>query len=148
MERVLTRICEELNNWFTHEYMTGEFAIENGSIALPDIVEGQYFRIAGSALNDGVYRYPAYGLQDETFSGSVWAMRVPLAVLDVAAEIEAAEGAAEIAGSAGGSSPYSSESFNGYSYSRATNKDGTPMSAVDAAWAGGLRKLRPWRKMP
>lgn len=147
MEKVLTRICEELNNWFTHEFLTGDFTIENGSIALPDVLDGQYVRIVGSALNDGVYRYPVYGLTDETFNGSVWLMRVPLVVLDVAAEIEAAEGALD-SGSGGGSSPYSSESFNGYSYSRATNKDGTPMSEVDAAWASGLRRLRPWRKMP
>ena len=145
MERVLTRVCAELHNWFAHDYIKSDFTIADGTIALPDALDGQYIRIVGSALNDGVYKYPCYGLADETFTGAIGLMRIPLVVLDVVAEIEAVEGAA---GSSGGSSPYSSESFNGYSYSRAANSDGTPMSAEDAAWAAGLRRLRPWWKMP
>jgi hypothetical protein len=147
MERILTHICEELNNWFTHDYIAGDFTITDGTIALPDLKEGQYFRINGSALNDGVYRYPAYGLQDETFRGFIGVMYIPPVVLDVAAELESAESAAAESG-AGVLSPFSSESFNGYSYTRGTNKDGTPMTAMDAAWANALRKLRPWRKLP
>lgn len=153
MEKVLTDICEELHNWFTpnrkHRY-DGVFLIENGSIVLPDsvsILSNQYFRIVGSALNDGVYRYPAYGLQDELFTGSIWAMSIPPLVLEIAAEIESAEGDS---GSVGGGSfsPYSSESFNGYSYSKATSSDGTPMSVADMAWSKAMKKLNRWRKMP
>lgn len=145
MERVLTQICAELHNWFCAEQRYAEYTISDGKFtALPDMVEGQYFRVVGSALNDGVYRHPAYGLQDETFDGSVWVMRIPPIVQDIAVELEQAVSD----GAAGGSSPYTSESFNGYSYTRSANADGTPMTAYDAAWAAAKRKLRPWRKMP
>lgn len=150
MERVLTHICKQLNNWdFDHRanVLRGEFTIEDGTIVLPNIIEGQYFRIIGSAIQDGVYRYPAYGLTDETFRGSIWVMNVPPSVIDVAAEIEDAEAAGEASG-AGVLSPFASESFNGYSYSRGTNKDGTPMTALDAAWASAWRKLKPYKKLP
>lgn len=150
MERVLTHICKQLNNWdFDRraDVLRGEFTIEDGTIVLPNIIEGQYFRIVGSAIQDGVYCYPAYGLTDETFHGSVWIMYVPPSVIDVAAEVESAEAAAEALG-VGAFSPFSSESFNGYSYSRGVNKDGTPLTALDAAWAGAWRKLRPYKKLP
>ena len=33
------------------------YTIKDGSIALPFLVYGQYFRIVGSVFNDGVYEY-------------------------------------------------------------------------------------------
>ena len=154
MERILTDICEELNNWFTPDRSnrySGTYTITGGAIVLPDNVTlqpGQRMRIVGSVFNDGVHVYPAYDLIDETFDGSVWAMRVPVSVLGVAAELQAvADGTS--AGS--GSSPYASESLTagGYSYTRATNADGTPLDSYGAAWASAMRKLgRRWRKMP
>lgn len=115
------------------------YTIEDGALELPFLVPGQYFRIVGSALNDGVYRYPAYGLQDETFDGAVWGMRVPLAVLTIAAEIDAFNASAS-----GSVSPYTSESFGGYSYTRATDSNG-----VAAGWETQFAtRLNPWRKLP
>ena len=86
---MLTELCGHLRNWFDRERYAGTFTVENGSIALPFLREGQYFRILGSTYNDGVHQYPAYGLTDEAFDGAVWALAIPPSVLALDAEIEA-----------------------------------------------------------
>ena len=117
---MLTELCAELKNYFLRDREAdihyGEYTISGGSIDLPFLLDGQYFRIVGSVLNDGVYQYPAAGLTDEEFSGAVWAMAVPPAVIALAADIEAwnEKNAEALA------SPYTSESFGGYSYTKAS----------------------------
>lgn len=117
---MLTELCAELKNYFLRDELKdihhGDYTISGGSVDLPFLIPGQYFRIVGSVLNDGVYQYPASGLSDETFSGAVWAMAVPPAVVALAAEIEAWNAKNEETLS----SPYVSESFGGYSYTKAT----------------------------
>ena len=84
--------------------------------------DGQYYRIVGSALNDGVYKHGTddTDLVDEEFFGAVWAMRVPRDFVALCEEIQAwdAQNGEALSG------PYSSESFGGYSYSKATGSDG------------------------
>lgn len=121
---MLEELCAEVKNYFLanreNDIHDGEYTISNGSIDFPFLKNGQYFRIVGSVLNDGVYQYPTYNLNDETFSGAVWAMSVPRAFVELAAEIEDwAETHATAL-----SSPYTSESFGGYSYSKSTGKNG------------------------
>lgn len=142
MERDITDICSELNNWFSDrdERHAGEYTIENGTIALPFLRDGQFFRIVGSIFNDGVHVYPAYDLADETFSGSIWGMRIPPLVVELAADIGRYKGAYE----ADGSSPYVSESFGGYSYTRPTNSKGQVASWQDVF----AKRLNRWRKLP
>lgn len=117
---MLTELCAELKNYFLRDREAdihyGEYTISGGSIDLPFLLDGQYFRIVGSVLNDGVYQYPASGLTDEEFTGAVWAMAVPPSVVALAADIEAwnAKNAETLA------SPYTSESFGGYSYTKAS----------------------------
>ena len=117
---MLTELCAELKNYFLRDREAdihyGEYTISGGNIDLPFLLNGQYFRIVGSVLNDGVYQYPADGLADEVFTGAVWAMAVPPAVVALAADIEAwnEKNAEALA------SPYTSESFGGYSYSKAS----------------------------
>lgn len=137
---MLTELCGHLRNWFDRERYAGTFTVENGSIALPFLHEGQYFRIIGSTFNDGVHQYPAYGLTDETFDGAVWALAIPPSVLALDAEIEAWQAKNGDAST----SPYSSESFGGYSYSRAT--DAATGGAV--TWQSAFRsRLNQWRKL-
>lgn len=117
---MLTELCAELKNYFLRDrdkdIHYGLYKISDGSIDLPFLLDGQYFRIVGSVLNDGVYQYPASALADEEFSGAVWAMAVPPSVIALSAEIDAwNEKNAEAL-----SSPYTSESFGGYSYTKAT----------------------------
>ena len=98
---------------------SGTFTIEGGVITLPFLLTNQYFRIVGSVFNDGLHQYPAIDLTDETFTGSVWALAVPKAVIDLADEIQKwQEKNADAL-----SSPYSSESFGGYSYSKTTDAE-------------------------
>lgn len=71
---MIDAICAHLHNYFTEEedIHRGTWVIENGEIDLSDILlNGQYFRIVGSALNDGVYQYPvtAAGGEESLISG-------------------------------------------------------------------------------
>lgn len=51
-------LMRECRNWFvtSNGVHLGEFSIKGGSIVLPFLRAGQYFRIVGSVLNDGVYQ--------------------------------------------------------------------------------------------
>ena len=138
---MLTELLAEIRNYFEvpNGRHFGKFEISGGSIAPLDFLqEGQYFRIVGSVFNDGVYQYPATSLTDEVFDGAVWSMAVPPAVIDLAAEIE------EYNKSAGKPSVYNSESYpNGYSYTRATDASGVPLSWQKAFSS----RLSKWRKL-
>lgn len=149
--RILTELCQELRNWFDRNQPKyyGDFTIEDGVLVLSgdmSLKEGQYFRIIGSVYNDGVHQYGVYGdaLEDETFTGAVWAMAIPHPVLSLAKDIEAWQEKYENLDSAA-MSPFVSESFGGYSYSKpqATAKQGT-MSNWRAIFAGRLNR---WRKI-
>ncbi len=134
---MLEQVLRHLKNWFEVNIFAGSFSIKNGTLEQSGLADGQYFRILGSVFNDGVYRYPAQGLTDESFSGTVWAMAVPKAVVDLAKEIE------QWQEKSGDPSPYNSESFGGYSYSRATNARGTAVGWEDVFGA----RLNKWRKI-
>ena len=139
---MLEQVLMHLKNWFLvpggiHE---GTYTIEDGGIALPFLANGQYFRICGSVFNDGLHQYPAGDLKTETFTGTVWALAVPQAVIELSAEIE--EWQTKNGEAASGI--YQSESFGGYSYSKAT--DSASGSAV--TWQSAFRsRLSAWRKL-
>ena len=134
----LTNLCAEIRNYFETEKHFGTFTISDGSISPSDFLQdGQYFRIVGSVFNDGVYRYPAHDLVDETFKGAVWAMNVPPAVVELAAEIEEYNKS-----DAGKPSSYISENFGGYIYTKATDVNGLPVG-----WKSVFKtELNRWRK--
>lgn len=144
---MLTEVCNFIHNYFEYERNSGEYTIENGMIDLDEIVRiGQRFRIVGSAMNDGIYTYRAEGiydddnkipatLDDETFTGCIVSMSVPKAVLQIVSEIVDWI----TANKAVLDSPYVSESFGGYSYTKAS---GTGSSA---ALSGSGRPLT-WRE--
>lgn len=138
---MLEQVLRHLNNWFLVEIHEGTFTVENGSITLPFLLTNQYFRIVGSVFNDGLHQYPAADLTDETFTGTVWALAVPKAVVSLAKDIAAWE---EKNGEAV-ASPYQSESFGGYSYAkRSAGSD----SGVVNGWQDAFRgRLNDWRKL-
>ena len=138
---ILTEICAELRNYFEvpNGRHFGKFTISGGSIApLGFLQEGQYFRIVGSVFNDGVYQYPATSLTDEVFEGAVWAMAVPPTLVALAAEIKAYNES-----DSGKPSPFTSESFGGYSYTKATDENGAPIGWQKAF----ASRLNRWRKL-
>lgn len=121
MEQTLTELCAGIRNYFTKIKHFGTFEISSGSIQSLDFLkDGQYFRIVGSTFNDGVYQYPVSDLTDESFTGAIWAMAVPPDVIALAEEIKKFNES-----DAAKPSAYISESFGGYSYSKATNSRGT-----------------------
>lgn len=137
----LTELCRELKNWFEKDKIFDTFTIEGGSLDLPKAQVGQYFRIVGSVFNDGVYKYPATELTDETFDGAIWLMAVPKEVIDKVDEMTQWEtdNAQAI------NSPYTSESFGGYSYSKSSG-DGS--GASSASWQGHFASwLNKYRKI-
>ena len=138
---MLEQVLRHLNNWFLVEIHEGTFTVENGSIALPFLLTNQYFRIVGSVFSDGLHQYPAVDLTDETFTGAVWALAVPKAVIDLSVEIEAWQ---EKNGEAA-ASPYQSESFGGYSYTkRSAGNDSGTLNGWQDAFRG---RLNDWRKL-
>lgn len=138
---MLEQVLRHLNNWFLVEIHEGTFTVENGSIALPFLLTNQYFRIVGSVFNDGLHQYPATDLTDETFIGTVWALAVPKAVVTLSEDIAAWE---EKNGESV-ASPYQSESFGGYSYTkRSAGSDGSTLNGWQDAFRG---RLNDWRKL-
>lgn len=138
---MLEQVLRHLNNWFLEEIHEGTFTVENGSITLPFLLTNQYFRICGSVVNDGLHKYPAVDLTDETFTGTVWALAVPKAVVALAEDIAAWE---EKNGEAV-ASPYQSESFGGYSYTkRSAGSDSGTLNGWQDAFRG---RLNDWRKL-
>lgn len=140
LEQVLTYI----HNWFPVEAIVKVWQIEGGTIELPHLQEGQYFRIVGSVFNDGLHQYPAADLKDETFRGGIWSLAVPPAVVKLAQEIQEWE---ETNGEAA-SGPFASESFGGYSY---TLNGETASGGSDDPASGWQRVFRsrliPYRKL-
>lgn len=140
---MLTEICQEIRNWFDRVRISGTFTISGGSINIPQALEGQYFRIIGSVFNDGVHKYPATDLKDETFKGAVWLLAIPTDLEALSNEIETwlADNSAVI------TSPYSSESFGGYSYTKASANRGDS-SADGLSWQTMFgSRLNRWRKI-
>lgn len=130
---MLSRVCRYLKNYFV-KTTTG-----NGDVTVADnkvffngseieMNEGQYFALAGLNYVYGVY---AYGdeLEDSTFEGAVWIMQVPKDVLDVVERMAAWEEANGGVDSEA-MSPFQSESFGGYSYSKASGGSGKVGSSV------------------
>ena len=146
---MLTELCQELRNWFDrdHDKWIGEITISGGNLTADgeeiELLEGQHFRIIGSLLNDGVYKYPAE-LNDETFDGAVWSMAIPPSVVELADRISQwlEDNAAQI------NSPYQSESFGGYSYLLKSGSGSGSGSGAGLNWRNHFADdLNRWRKL-
>lgn len=150
---MLQQICEYIHNFFIKEPHVGTYQIVDGMISLPFLKEGQRFWITNSDLNDGVYTYHegmitndddtvVVGLSDEDFSGTICAMAVPPAVIALSGEIRLwVEKYGAII-----NSPYQSESFNGYTYTKASGSGAD--GAGGPSWQSVFgSRLNAWRKV-
>ena len=139
---MLEQVLMNIRNWFPVKggIHSGTFTIKDGGVTLPFLADGQYFRICGSVFNDGLHQYNVLDLIDETFNGTIWALAIPKAVIELATEIEAWQkknGDASV-------SPYQSESFGGYQYSKATDS----ASGGAVTWQSAFRsRLNNYRKL-
>lgn len=146
---MLNELCLELKNWFDREQpkLFGNFTISNNQLdkKVTDILQqNQYFRIIGSVFNDGVYCFNSeLKLTDESFYGAIWLMAVPKEIIELSEEIDEWNGKY----SDTAESPYSSESFGGYSYSKSqayASAGGSTQPSWQSAFA---KRLNKWRKI-
>lgn len=141
----LSDFCKTVNNYFEKSVHYGTYTISGGKIVkdVDFLQSGQYYRIVNSVFNDGIYKYGEETLADETFTGEIWAMAVPPAVIELVDEINQwVDKYGEVA-----NSPFNSESFGGYSYSKGypgTGNSGGSGSDWTDIFA---KKLNRWRKL-
>lgn len=137
---MLEEILRHIKNWFliSGGIYEDDYVIENGDINLPFLQVGQYYRILGSLFNDGLHQYQTEELRPESFHGTIWALAIPRDLIQIAGEIKNWQD------KNGNASPYASESFGGYSYTKATSS--TTGQAV--TWQDVFRtRLNPYRKI-
>lgn len=146
---MLEAVLMHMDNWFDRDgrrywhVESGELSIEGGSLlgAGGWLAEGQYFRIEGSRLNDGLHQHPADDLHDEVFEGRAYELRIPAAVVELAERI----GEWEQANGEASRGLYASESFGGYSYTlKGQNEASGAVTGWQQAFAGDLKR---WRKL-
>jgi len=150
---MLNEVCLEVNNFFNRNLprLIGDFTISGGRITdadfLANIKNNQYFRIVGSVFNDGVYQYSdSLELQDETFHGGLWLMAVPADFIKLVGEIEDWQEKNGKADSAA-MSPFQSESFGGYSYSKASGGNSSGSSVVPTWQSVYASRLNHYRRI-
>lgn len=143
---MLTELCQELNNWFEREKRSGSFRIANGMLEADFLLPGQYFRVMGSLFNDGVHQYGNDFLNDEDFTGSVWSLAIPVAVIKLSEDIDAWRAKYEAPDSSA-MSPYMSESFGGYSYSKGSAISGTGTGGATSWRTSFASRMNAWRKV-
>lgn len=153
----ITEICADILNYFPpvkkkcdKSYIhSGTFKISSNSIAPLDFIkQGQFFRIYGSSLNEGVYQNTPESLEllkDEEFEGEIWEMAVPDAFLNLCKDIDQWRSKNESADSVN-MSPFTSESFGGYSYSKGSSNNFGNGNSI--SWQTQFAKrLNTWRKI-
>ena len=144
----LTEVCANIKNYFLRDIYTGTFTLSSGTVPLDSLLPEQYFRIVGSVLNDGVFQNTQADLANlraETFSGEIWSMAVPRDFEELCEQITAWRAKNEALDSAN-MSPFSSESFGGYSYSKGSS--GGAGGAIGATWQDQFRqRLNTYRRI-
>lgn len=137
---MIGEICAEIKNYFTydHDKHIDDWTISGGTISPVIDFPTDYFRIIGSRLNDGVHKVSDLTknpLQDEEFHGAIWVMSPPASFIALVGEIESWQ---EINGKTDSAlmSPFQSESFGGYSYSKGS-----------ASGANGASSIPTWQSM-
>lgn len=146
---MLTEICQNIRNYFAadSDKRLGVYRVSDGRLVPPVALQGgQYYRIVGSVFNDGVHRSDDILHDEAEFDGAVWLMRVPKELVDLAEEMEAWNekyGGAE----SPNMSPYSSESFGGYTYSKAQGYASSNGGMLNTVWSAYESRLSPYRKI-
>lgn len=148
---MLGEICADIKNFFTYkdDIHVGDFVIESGTISPALDIPTDYIRIVGSRLNDGVHKRGENGFQlvDEAFHGAIWIMSPPADFLALAAEIEAWQDKNGGIDSAA-MSPFNSESFGGYSYSKSGGSAAGGSSSAGASWQSAFAtRLKIYRRI-
>jgi len=130
-------LMKECNNYFYRWKERNTFTIDNNSITVTGTyLVGQYIRIVGSIMNDGVYQMETYadnkitilGLTNEVFEGIIYGLVVPKEFVVLSDKIIEYNTNNTINNKA-------SEGFNNYSVSYTTGENGSPLQ-----WQGIFKK--------
>lgn len=145
---MLTEICQYLHNYFDYERHYGDISIIGQSVFCDgkeiEIESGQYFALFRQRIPLGVFQKNE--LTDKTFTGAIWLMDVPKAILDANTWAEQWK-VKNMGVDNDANSPFQSESFGGYSYNKGTNKNGKAGASIfDNAQFAAM--LAPYRKLP
>ena len=140
----MTEVFQYLRNWFDRNQpkFSGNFIIENGSLVGDyGIKRGQFYRINGSALNDGVYEFGVDTLEDESFDGTIQLMAVPRDVRNLITDIklwqEKYGGVDSV-----NMSPFQGESFGGYAYTKASGGSTSSVPTWQSVFADRLGRYK------
>lgn len=138
-----------LHNYFYKFKEWGEFTIEGNKIKREGgfkgtYIKGQYIKIVGSIVNEGVYKVldvtPSEltlegELSDENYKGYLCSLAVPKAFVELCKRVNDYNANNK-------PTDMISESFGGYSYTRNKSSDGS------TGWTVAFKgDLRPYRKM-
>lgn len=159
---MLTELCGYLKNWFEKDKLYGDFVISENHITYADgtelpLQDGQYFRIIDSLFNDGVHVFchntssqpegegesdaSPDTLRDEAFNGLVWCLAIPQDVIQLADDITAWKAKYEGIDSQA-MSPFNSESFGGYSYSKSSGGSADGGNSWQSVFGNRLMRYR------
>lgn len=144
---LIEQILDFIHNHFVQYTTEGEFSVIDGVLHGTTLQPRQFFWIQGSTFSNGVHQmvdsdpimYDGFKVT-ETFRGTVSALAIPADLLALAGEIQAY---VEKNGDRM-NSPFQSESFGGYSYTKASGNG----SADGADWRSVFAtRLNRWRKL-
>lgn len=145
MATTVGQIMRMINNFFETGYRETTYQITGGSLSPDDLLlPGMWIAIEGSTFHDGVYQLGEGGVLtgappsavDETFRGKVWFLRPPSGFLALCEKIAEFDVKTPMGG-------YQSEQFGHYSYTRATDKNGSALT-----WESVYnQQLAPYRRM-
>lgn len=143
---MLSAICAEIRNYFTYpeDKHPGTYKVVGGSLVPAVDFLTDYYAIFGSRKNDGVHKKTDTLNDEGEFKGNVWIMSIPADFLSIAEEIKTwadKYGGAD----AEANSPFNSESFGGYSYSKGTSTGANGNSATWQSVYGS--RLNRWRRV-
>lgn len=144
---MLSDICASIRNYFTYDSdkHPGTYKVQGGVLVPSVEFLTDYYAIFGSRKNNGVHKTTDVLKDEGEFKGSVWIMSVPDDFLALAEEIKAWQtkyGSLE----SEAMSPFNSESFGGYSYSKGSGGNGTS-GVSGASWQDVFSsRLNRWRR--
>ena len=139
----MEEILNYINNYFAVSKEENNFNINNNVIQVRGkYLQGQYIKLEGSILNDGIYKVETLvdntitivGAINEEFEGVIYGLAIPKDILEITNKFE--EQKEKIVNSI-----YDSESFGEYSYTLAKNSKGEIYTAIDTV-KNDLKKYR------
>lgn len=147
---VLEDVLWHIHNFFErNSLIVHDCEIEGGTLpasVADHIPDGVWYRIEGSFFNEGLHSDDE--LTDETFTGKVTVCAIPPALLRVVERIQQYEADTEEAVHKARTSPYTSESFGGYSYTlKGTNGSQNGSQGLSGWKSEFAADLNPFRKM-